>query len=133
MAQLTSIQAYAEARQSGLISAQQAQVLLWMINDQRTWQTSAEVLRARVENVNLWRARFTELHDIGAIIGGGRRRCTITGRSAIVWSVAPWPWTPPEAKLTMRELLELALKVIDEHADDAGKAEADRIRRAMRS
>ena len=63
--------------------------------------TSAEIIHrgGLGTNTNLYRARFTELHDRGRVITTGKRTCTITGRRVLVWQVtAPRVAKPRVAK-----------------------------------
>lgn len=50
--------------------------------------TSGEVLAKirGVKNVNAWRGRFTELQQRGLIREVCTRRCTVSGRTCIVWA-----------------------------------------------
>lgn len=52
--------------------------------------TSAEIIArgGLGTNINLYRARFTDLHDRGRVITTGKRTCTITGRRVLVWQVS---------------------------------------------
>jgi hypothetical protein len=128
----TSIAAYHRACTDGDLRGARRKVYEWLtLIEWPRDPTSAEVLIPHVDNVNLWRARFTELSLIGAIGVTGQRQCSITHRQALTWTANPYPWTAPPRRATDRELLRAALEAIDNHADDAGRAEAARIREMM--
>lgn len=50
--------------------------------------TSGEVLASLpdVTNINMWRARFSELQARGLIQEVGERKCRISGRPSVVWA-----------------------------------------------
>lgn len=80
----TSKRAYAELLASGAIRGQQERVLGSIVR--RGPSTSGELLSwMEIENVNAWRARFTELQARGLIHEITQRECKITGRLAVVW------------------------------------------------
>lgn len=89
--QQTSIDAFITEKVSGRIAGRQLQVLRAVAACGQG--TSAEILRAANldANRNLMRARFTELAAAGRIVEAGRRKCRITGRSAIVWRLSTEP------------------------------------------
>lgn len=85
MTRSTSREAFRQLVESGALKGKQRQVLEAVLEHGPA--TSAEIIRAGGlgENVNLWRARFTELHARGLIVEAGVRKCKITGRTALVW------------------------------------------------
>lgn len=88
----TSRAAYAQLVASGQLVGKQAQCLGKLI--ELDTATSGEVLAALgIENVNAWRARFTELQGRGLIVEAGERKCKISGLTCIVW--APTGRTKP--------------------------------------
>jgi hypothetical protein len=73
-------------RESGALLGNQARALEAVIDYGPA--TSGEIIARGIgvaANVNLWRARFTELAGRGLIREIGQRACTITGRTALVW------------------------------------------------
>lgn len=85
MTRSTSREAYEHLIKTGALKGNQALVLDQLIHCGPC--TSGELLdRMKVENVNAWRARFTELQAKGLIVESGSRACKITGRRAIVWT-----------------------------------------------
>lgn len=126
----TSIEAYHRACADGALTGARRQVYGWLTL--LVWNedpTSAEVLFPHVDNINLWRARFTELTLIGAISATGTRKCKITGRLATTWRANMHPWTPPERRESDRELLREALEHMDR--DDTLRDKARAIRERM--
>lgn len=80
----TSMTAYRQLVASGVIKGNQDRVLAHIVDYGPA--TSGEILfRMNVRNVNAWRARFTELQARGLITEVEQRKCTITGRLALVW------------------------------------------------
>lgn len=85
MTRQTSREAYKQLIESGALKGNQALVLDQLIHCGPC--TSGELLdRMKVDNVNAWRARFTELQARGLIVESGSRACKITGRRAILWT-----------------------------------------------
>jgi hypothetical protein len=85
MTRATSRESYRQLVESGALRGKQASALEAVV----LWgpATSAEIIdKAQLgENVNLWRARFTELQARGLIVETGTRKCKITGRTALTW------------------------------------------------
>lgn len=81
--QPTSRESYRLLVESGALKGKQAKALDAVMRHGPA--TSGEIIQTLGPNVNLWRARFTELQGKGMIVEVGQRRCTITGRTAIVW------------------------------------------------
>lgn len=112
--QPTSREAYKLLVESGQLKGKQAQALEAVVRHGPA--TSAEIIQTLGTNVNLWRARFTELQARGLIAQIGTRKCTITGRAAIVWQFTGRT-KPLEAQHSvgakeLRSLLGAALKII---------------------
>jgi hypothetical protein len=85
MSRSTSAEAYNDLESKGVLRGQRLEVL-------RAFQkygdgTSAEILkRAGLSgNLNLSRARVTELSNAGFLVADGERPCNATGRNATVW------------------------------------------------
>lgn len=80
----TSRKAYEELVESGQLKGHQATILKAVIGGPN--RTSGEICAALgLDNVNKWRARFSELAARGLIIENGQRVCDVTGRTALVW------------------------------------------------
>lgn len=82
----TSREAYRQLLESGELPKRQADALAALIEHGPA--TSAEIIVRYLPNglnVNLWRARFTELAARGLIEEVDSRRCKVTGRTALVW------------------------------------------------
>ena len=116
----TSIEAYHDPAVARKISRQQRQVLRWMSDVGRP-VTSGELLGNRVSNLNLWRARLTELANLGAIREVGRRHCHWSGRRAIVWAPASGPWRPRRSRRDyyreLEQLMDQALVGLERSED----------------
>lgn len=84
--QITSRKAFAQLVESGQLRGRQHEVLRAVIKHGPG--TSAEIIAKGdlSPNVNLMRARFTELQARGLIVETGSRRCKVTGRTALVWT-----------------------------------------------
>ena len=80
----TSRESYRQLVDSGQLVGKQALALDMTIRHGPG--TSAEIIaHLPGDNVNLWRARFTELNARGLIREIGVRKCKVSGRSALVW------------------------------------------------
>lgn len=67
------------------LTGQQRDVLVQLVEMGRA--TSGEVLRdLEIRNINAWRGRFAELRERGLIREVGQRKCTVSGRVALVWT-----------------------------------------------
>jgi chloramphenicol 3-O-phosphotransferase len=82
--------------------------------------TSAEVLHRAglAKNLNLMRARVTELADDGFLREIGERRCNVTRRLAIVWEYGSFPprkavKTPSATKDELHAALAVALTIAE--------------------
>jgi len=83
----TSIHTYHELRREGALAPMQQAVLIAIrLNPGRTDRELAAL--AGQTDPNAVRPRRTELYQRGAIEPAGRRRCTVTGRTAETWRVA---------------------------------------------
>lgn len=88
----TSIKAYHEAVESGLIGERQERFL--SIVARYGPLTSMEATRqAKIEDGSVGlipntRARFTELSQMGVIAEVGKRKCRVTGRTVTVWDMS---------------------------------------------
>lgn len=123
----TSIESYKLLVESGALRGKQAQALEAIIK--RGPATSAEIIQTLGANVNLWRARFTELQARGLITEVGTRKCSVTGRTALVWQYSgrTKPLAPKHraSAATLRALLKKALPFINGTlAEDIRKAVA---------
>jgi len=82
----TSIEAYYDLRNEGRIGPMQRHVLdLIRRHPGRTDRELAEL--AGYTDPNALRPRRTELCEDGHIVPAGKRRCSITGRTALTWRV----------------------------------------------
>lgn len=108
MRQPTSKTAYTQAKKTSQLAQSQASALVAVRRHGPA--TSAEIIRRGKlgANTNLWRARFTELKDRGMIVATGKRRCSITGRVALVWQdskrTVPLPYRKPLSAAAWRRL-----------------------------
>lgn len=85
MTRATSSEAWQRMRDTGLLRGQLVDILEHVIDHGPG--TAAEILKGTKysKNLNLSRARFTELLDRGLIREIDSRVCTISGRSALVF------------------------------------------------
>lgn len=131
---------------SGALRGKQADALNAIITHGEG--TSAEIIRRQGlgANVNLWRARFTELSARGLIAEVTTRKCEITGRTAVVWEATDRSKpldlrkgtgvskkTLAATLLRICHLCEDAVGVIDEEGidlDEEGTAIRDAIKEA---
>lgn len=121
----TSRIAYQQLVDSGQLKGRQAQALNATIKHGPA--TSAEIIDKDDlgENVNLWRARFTELQARGLIREVGQRKCKITGHLALVWEATgrskPLDVKKGHKAASVKELRAIAVEAIDllvEHHED---------------
>lgn len=108
MTRETSRKAYEELLESGTVPKHQGQILAVVVATPDL--TSGEILgKLEVQNVNAWRARFTELQQRGLIVESGTRKCSVSGRTALTWrySERTKPLKHKRPKATRAELTAL--------------------------
>ena len=110
MTRETSIEAYREALAGGLINRQHSEILALVLK--RGPATSAETVQDTVlaKNLNLTRARFTELHQVGWLKSLEPRHCRITGHRATVWDLGIGAGPSADEKFT--DVILSTLKVL---------------------
>lgn len=110
----TSLEAYRDIIQSGLISEKRLDVFKAVIVYGPG--TSAEIIQAaNIDGnsiVSQARARLNELREMGVIEEAGERKCKQTNRKAIVWRVTGNYPTKYEIPETKKERKEKALNMI---------------------
>lgn len=69
-------------------------------------------------NRNLWRARFCELQERDLIREQAQRKCTVTGRLALVWAFTgrETPLHVPRRRGKAKAMIELAKSAIEQMA-----------------
>lgn len=137
MTRATSREAYQALVDSGQLRGRQAEALWAVINNGPA--TSAEIISSAGlgANVNLWRARFTELVARGLIREVSARKCKITGRRALVWE-ATGRTKPLDAveghavsgKAALRAVAAEAIAALEGHGT-VGAAEAKSLRKRL--
>ena len=109
----TSLKAYQQLIDSGQLKGNQAKIAQAVIK--LPDHTSGEICAAlEIENVNAWRARFTELQERGLIQESGQRKCKVTGRTCVTWRYTDR--TKPlkiKKRLTSTQLRDIAIDAID--------------------
>lgn len=84
MTRETSRESYKLLVESGALPVSQAKILEAIVAKPNS--TSGEVCsELGLENVNAWRARFTELQARGLIVESGTRKCLVSGRTTLTW------------------------------------------------
>jgi len=89
----TSIEAFYQAIDSGVIATRQAQIWVGLHalgvghTSNEVFEYLKEVLHFNLRYDSNTRARFTELRDLGLIREVGERACRVTGRTCITWAV----------------------------------------------
>lgn len=124
----TSREAFEELIASGKLPAAQGKILRAIVGGPD--RTSGEICAALgLDNVNAWRARFTELQARGLIVENGTRKCTITGRTAIVWRFTdrtkPLAAQNRVGTAKLRDLLKRAAKLLQAHGGGAATSAAE--------
>ena len=129
----TSEAAYHEELAAGRLGEQARRVYAWvleaMAQNGGAAVTAAEALDKRVRNVNLYRARMTELFYQGALVKSEPRLCKVTNRTALTWKAVQPPWAPVNHRRTgaliLRPLLRESAALIRELLEQvqAGKPE----------
>lgn len=71
--------------------------LLYSLRDHGPQTSRRLATRLRAPNLNLLRARLTELRQRGAIVGDGTVRCAVSGRQVTLWR-----YVPPDRRPTTR-------------------------------
>jgi hypothetical protein len=109
----TSREAFEQLVASGAIKGHQAKILQAVIGGPD--RTSGEVCAALgLDNVNAWRARFTELQERGIIAESGQRTCKQSGRRGVTWRFTGR--TKPlvaKKRASAKELRDVAIDAID--------------------
>ena len=84
----TSLEAYYTNIHNGIIGERQSRVLYRI--KKTPLLTAAEYAKIFFdsEDPNYTRPRITELKDLGMIKAGGKRKCSVSGRTAMVWEVS---------------------------------------------
>lgn len=82
MVQQTSIQAFHQIQQSGLLSQRRLEVYQAIVFNPKS--TGTEILRIAGLQRN-HSGRFTELVELGLIKEGQSRECSLTGNTALTW------------------------------------------------
>lgn len=131
--------AYHDELAAGRLGEQARRVYGWVLEAQAQnggdFVTGAEALDKRVRNVNLYRARMTELFYQGALVKGPPRECKVTHRQAITWRAVPPPWTPVDHRrtgaLVLRPLLREAAALIRELATSSEAPTEEQAERAV--
>lgn len=129
----TSAASYHDELAAGRLGEQARRVYGWvleaMAQNGGEAVTAAEALDKRVRNVNLYRARMTELFYQGALVKAPARECSVTHRTAITWKAVPPPWEPVEHRrtgaLVLRPLLRESAALIRELVEAANDALGD--------
>lgn len=88
MIRQTSIDCYHQIKAEGLLTKRRLEVYEAIYNSAPC--TSAEAMRGRINSTNVLsqsRARFTELRELGVIYEKGEKKCSVTGRKAILWDL----------------------------------------------
>lgn len=114
--------AYHQELAAGRLAGQARKAYGWMLEavaaNGAEPVTTAEALKGRASNVNLYWARYTELFYQGAIVRAPVRKCKVTGREALTWRPVPPPWVPVPGSRTsavvLRPLLREAAALIRE-------------------
>lgn len=117
MPRQTSMQAYAQIENEGLLSQRRLEVYQALFKCGPA--TSAEVFKHlsdfnRRGIISQSRARFTELRELGVIDELGTRKCGVTGREAIVWGVNGKLPTERQKPPTKKEKKQEILKMLDD-------------------
>ena len=126
MVRKTSIEAYRQITDNGLLSRRRLEVYRALFKHGPG--TSAEIIDRAGMNQNnkapnQSRARFTELREWGVALEVGVRECTITGKKAIVWDVTPYlPVKPPSKKPKKQEILA-KIKKLGQRLQDPYRSE----------
>lgn len=80
----SSVDSYYKCIEEGIITGRQIEVLnLIRSSPMRTDREYADLLG--VDDPNYVRPRRKELFDLGLVIDGGKRLCSVTGRTVYVW------------------------------------------------
>ena len=103
----TSIQAYREIEESGLLSRRRFQVYQWLYrNGPATAMAVARGLAPENTNHASYTPRVTELRNRGVVVEVGVGVDLVSGKSAILWDVNSNLPVTPEKKKTKVEVLE---------------------------
>ena len=79
--------------------------LLYSLRDHGPQTSRRLATRLNAPNLNLLRARLTELRQRGAIVGDGTVRCPVSGRQVTRWRFVPPDRRPPTRTATRPEAM----------------------------
>jgi hypothetical protein len=95
--QETSIKAYHEIIDEGLVGKRQTEVFELLIKNPNLTDTEIAI-KLGYKDMNKTRPRRKDLVDLGMVIENGKRTCSITTRTVIQWCIKP--------KLTKFDVIE---------------------------
>lgn len=117
MTRKTSIEAYKQIRDSGLLSERRFEV--YDVVFRHGPLTANEAFKILYDNdmgaknaASNSAARFSELRDVGVLYEVGERKCGVTGMKVIVWDVTDQLPKAPDKKPTRKEKKEELLAYI---------------------
>lgn len=120
MTRQTSIEAFHQIRESGLLSRERFRVFATVFAmGECTSGEAFEAIEKRKERkspLSQSRARFTELRDLGVIEEAGVRPCKVTGRNCIVWALTDN--LPGKLPRRISKLAEAEQQIKDLEADN---------------
>lgn len=89
MARRTSAMAFQQIKEEGLLSRERwrAYKAVYEIGPCTSAEAFFQMTNTNTQRITQSRARFTELRDMGVLTEVGTRKCSVTGRTAIVWQV----------------------------------------------
>ena len=111
----TSIEAYNEIRNSGLLSEKRLEVydVLYNKGPLTGGQVSRIVRGSRPSVSETIRNRITELNRLGVVKEVGTISCPVTGRRSILWDVTRnLPYKNVEIKKTKKQIVNECIKIL---------------------
>lgn len=120
----TSIEAYKQINESGLLSKRRAEVYNYLYNYGPATAQQIYKSISQGKNPSCYLGRLSELRESGVVAEKGKVKCEWTGHRVILWDVTSSLPIKPIKKITREQKLNIAtkaLKMIKTEQDARGK------------
>ena len=118
MIRTTSAEAYYEIKNKGLLGKMREQVYdtVYHYGPMTSAEAYLKMIEGKpVKSISQSRARFTELRDMGVLKEMVPKKCSVTGKRAIVWDITGNLPTELPKKRTKKEIKAEVLDLLEKH------------------